>query len=322
MKILLVDADSKIPNLALMKLSRFHKSQGDSVQLIKLDIPYYPHRKKVMHTLPEGYDKVYCSVVFEGSKLWIQDEGAEFGGTGYSLGIKLPDGIESLEPDYSIYPDNDISYGFISRGCIRNCYFCKVPEKEGYIHQVSTVNKIVRHKKVKFLDNNILALPNHKIILRQLALLKIKCCFNQALDIRLLDAENSKTLSELKYIGGYTFAFDSWSYLKSIKSKLPLLDWCRPWGVKFFVYCNPSMDDSDIVNRIEFLRSNKMLPYIMRDISCWGSDISCFYVDLAAWCNQPNLFKKMSFATFMGKRHTDNSRIDDHINRYYSELEL
>ena len=268
MKILLVDADSTIPNLALMKLSKFHKLQEDEVSLLKLNISYYPNRKK-KGTIPCGYDKIYCSVVFDGTIEYIEtNQDVEFGGTGYSISGKLPEQIEKLPPDYSLY-NTDTSYNFISRGCIRDCYFCKVREKEGYLRQVNNIDDIVKHKKVKFMDNNFLALPNHKELLEELISKKIKCQFNQGLDIRLVDKENSRLLSELNYLGEYFFAFDDWSYLPQIEEKLQLLYWRKDWQIKFFIYCNPKMEISNITNRVEYVRENRCLPYLMRDISCW-----------------------------------------------------
>lgn len=309
-KVLLVDADSVIPNLALMKLSTYHKAKGDNVEFLRLGISYYfSSRKKVVHNISTEYDIIYCSIVFDNTIDYVKGDNIIFGGSGYSLSVELPHHIEQLLPDYSIYPDNDTSYGFISRGCIRNCYFCVVPEKEGHIHQVNTIDNIVRHKKVKFLDNNILALPNYKDILRELIDKKIRCQFNQGLDIRLLDEENSILISKLNYMGEILFAFDDWAYLKIIECKLPLLSWRKEWRIKFYVYCNPNMKLSNIVNRIEYLKNNKCLPYIMRDITCWKSENSPFYIDIAAWCNQPNLFKKMSFSEFLKKRHTSGERI-------------
>lgn len=323
-KVLLVDADSKIPNLVLMKLSTYHKAKGDNVELIRLNIPYYPNRKKVIHYIPNIHDKIYCSIIFDGSKEWIRGNNIHFGGTGYSLDIILPEEIENLSPDYSLYPENDTSYGFISRGCIRNCPFCKVPEKEGYIRQVNQVNNIVRHKKVKFLDNNFLALPNHNEILRELIDKKIKCQFNQGLDIKLITENNSDLLSKLNYLGDYIFAFDNWNYLKIIENKLPLLSWRKDWQLKFFVYCNPNMELVNISNRIEFLRENKCLPYVMRDVTCWESEHSPFYIDVAAWGNQPNLFKKMTFADFLERRHKSKNaekRIKNNKFLYYGKGE-
>ena len=308
-KILLIDADSKIPNLALMKLSAYHKAKGNSVQLLKLNIPYYTYRKRKFPYIPPEYDKVYCSVVFDGTLDLMQNKrtifGGEniiFGGTGFSLNVTLPDNIENLKPDYSIYPDNDISYGFISRGCIRKCYFCKVPEKEGGIHQVNKVSDIVQHKKVKFLDNNFLALSNHKDILKELVDIQIKCQFNQGLDIRLIDKENSELLSKLNYFDKYYFAFDDWKYLKVMERKLPLLSWAKDWELRFFVYCHPDMEFNNIVKRLEFLqnyRNPKLLPYVMRDLTCIKSEYSQFYTSIVYWANNVKIFTTESFIEFM-----------------------
>jgi hypothetical protein len=56
MNILLVDVDSKIPNLALMKLSAWHKAKGNQVVLQKLGISGYPGKKKPVTVDTTGYD--------------------------------------------------------------------------------------------------------------------------------------------------------------------------------------------------------------------------------------------------------------------------
>jgi len=308
--ILLVDADSTIPNLALMKISTHWKSKGYSVELIKLGISYYPSRKNKKHTIETGnFHKVYCSVIFDGSINYIDGDDIIYGGTGFSLTKTLPDFVESLEPDYSIYPKCDTSYGFISRGCIRKCYFCKVPKKEGGIRQVNNIDDIVRHKKVKFMDNNFLSLPNHKDMLKELISKNVKCQFNQGLDIRLIDEENSSLLSKLNYLGEYIFAFDDIKYNKIIKSKMKFLKWRKDWQFKFFVYVHPDMPIIETMKRVRILKKNKCLPYIMRDITCWGSENSDFYTDLSSWCNQPSFFKKMGFGEFIRKRTKNKDRI-------------
>jgi len=317
MEILLLDVDSTIPNLALMKLSSFHKEKGDSVSLIRIKEPYYPTRKKKKWSnFENNFDRIYASSIFIGNKENVEGKDIIWGGTGVSLDKTLPDEIENLDPDYSVYPDNDTSYGFISRGCIRKCSFCFVPRKEGMIRQVNKISNIIKHKKVKFLDNNILALPNHISILKELVSLGVRCQFNQGLDIRLVNKENSFLLSQLNYIPEYIFAFDSWSYLPVITKKIKLLNWRSPFQLKFFVYCHPLMEISSIVKRIEWLRKEECLPYIMRDISCWNSSYNFFYIDIAAYCNQPNLFKKMTFSEFLNKRHTKTERIQNSLSLY------
>jgi len=313
MRVLLIDADSVIPNIPLMKLGGWHKNKGDQVILHRCNLPYYPNRKKQVYHVPEGFDVKYCSVVFEGNLSLIKGENVIFGGTGVDLTTKLPEDVERCEPDYSLYPDNKTSYGFITRGCIRKCSFCKVPEKEGYIHKVNDIDNIVRHKEVKFLDNNILAYPEHEKILQELVDKKIKCQFNQGLDIRLLNESNSKLLSELNYLHEYIFAFDAIAYRKIIEEKLLLLKWAKDWQLKFFVYVHPKMPIAETVQRIIFLKDRKCLPYVMRDISCWESLNNEFYIDICAYTNQVHLFKKMSFPEFLLKRHTSKNRIEQSL---------
>jgi hypothetical protein len=116
-QVLLVDADSTIPNLALMKLSAWYKSVGCEVTLKKLNIPYYPHQRKIPCNIDDlgEYDVRHCSIIFSGSKGYIEGSNVDYGGSGYSLHKVLAKVVEEIEPDYSIYPDNDTSYGFISR---------------------------------------------------------------------------------------------------------------------------------------------------------------------------------------------------------------
>jgi hypothetical protein len=316
MRICLIDADSTIPNLALMKLSTYYKSINANITFKKLHISYYPMKSQKNHIIPhQWFDKIFCSVIFDGSMEYIRGKNITYGGTGYSLQTKLPEHIEALPPDYSLYPDNDTSYGFISRGCIRNCPFCKVPLKEGTIKQVNRIDDLIHFPKIKFLDNNFLALPNHKSLLQELIDKQIKCQFNQGLDIRLIDKENSFLLSKLNYWDHYTFAFDDLKHKSLIESKLSLLNWRKPWKLRFFVYIHPDMPFSSFINRIEFLKQNQCLPYAMRDALCWFDHHKNFYSDIAAWCNQPRIFKTHSFHEFLKIRYPINKRAV--INTYF-----
>lgn len=122
MKIGLIDVDGHHwPNLALMKLSAYHKQQGDSVE---------------WWNGFEHYDVVYKSRVFDAS--YTQDDLTAVnakhvicGGTGYDLQNKLPEVVEHQYPDYSLYPQHAEAYGYLTRGCPRACPFCVVSAKEG-----------------------------------------------------------------------------------------------------------------------------------------------------------------------------------------------
>ena len=152
MKVGLIDVDghSGFPNLALMKLSAWHKSNGDSVEW------YSP--------MFSGHiDRVYKSKIFTFSQdfeYYIDADEVISGGTGYKdYETVLPEEVEHVFPDYSLYPDFDSAIGFLTRGCIRNCPWCVVPKKEGKIHAYETWQQIKRpdSNKILFLDNNVLA---------------------------------------------------------------------------------------------------------------------------------------------------------------------
>ena len=309
MNVLLVDCDSTIPNLALMRLSYYYKLLGWHVTLLKLGIPVYGKPKQ--RTVDcSGYDLAYISAIFDTTPKNVSViEGnckVDYGGTGYDIKKKLPKEIDICKPDYSIYPENDTSYGFIYRGCFRTCDFCIVPEKEGAIHQeVQSVKELIFHKKIKFLDNNFLGGINHKQFLNELIELKMPCQFNQGLDIRLVDDEIANLLSKLHYIGEYIFAFDHIEDKKIIEEKLEIVRKYipNPWKIKFFIYCHPKMDIvSDVYARILWCKENKVLPYFMRDLSCWQSENARTYNDFSAWCNQPGIFKTHDYENFCIKR--------------------
>jgi hypothetical protein len=324
MKVLLVDVDSKIPNLALMKVSHYYKTRGYEVELKKLNFDYYPKERQQVFIDASEYFSVWVSIIFPINKEVVKINNCEnvyFGGTGYDLTIKLSKEVDDLDPDYSIYPDNKISYGFITRGCIRNCYFCIVPQKEGKIYKYNNINNIVKHKIVCFLDNNILAYPDYEKEFNYLIKNKIRCFFNSGLDIRLIDNKNSFLLSELNYYGEYLFSFDNINNIELITEKLEILktEIRKDWKIKFNIYCNANMPLRDTLDRIEFCKNERCLPYLMRDINCWTSENKNFYTDLSAWCNQPSLFKKMSFEEFMPKRTNNKERQELSILKYNSK---
>lgn len=322
MKILLVDVDSSIPNLALMKISSYYKSSGHSVDLLRVGFTYYPNcKKRIVDTI--GYDRCFLSVIYPQNKDKIKITGpakTSWGGSGYSIKKCLPPEVHCLEPDYSIYPDNDKSWGYITRGCIRNCDFCIVQEKEGNLYKENNIDDIVRHKKVEFLDNNILAYPGHKRILERLGDMKLRCRFMQGLDIRVVDEEDARLLARMNYMGDYIFAFDDINLKDIVEQKTIMLKrhLTRPWEIKYYIYCHPDQDiTDDLLYRIEYCKRNKIKPYLMRDIKCWDSENRIFYNYLASWCNQPSMFKKMTFYQFMQKKTPTKWRVNLAIETYY-----
>lgn len=201
--ILLIDIDSKIPNLALMKLSAYHKSIVDNVILITLG-----ENVSGISLKDVSPDKIYASIIFKKNKHLV--DGLRFnypnteiviGGSGYDLNSKLPDYVDNMKPDYNIYQNCDSGLGYTTRGCNRNCYFCIVPQKEGkfkrYMHPKQFYD--IRFKKIMFLDNNILWDKEwFKEVVNFCIYNKLDTTFNQGLDIRLIDEYDIRLLLKLK----------------------------------------------------------------------------------------------------------------------------
>jgi radical SAM superfamily enzyme YgiQ (UPF0313 family) len=267
MRVLLIDVDSKIPNLALMKISAYHKARGDEVGFNV--------------TNP---DKVYASVIFkknrhlvDGLPFYYPNAEIDIGGSGYDLKKTLPDGIEAMTPDYDLYPECDSYYGFTTRGCIRHCPFCIVPRKEGKFRRLyerpgEALRNIMgdegdRFDKITFLDNNILADKEHFLALvEHLDFLGLKVDFNQGLDIRLMDEDIAKALRRLRPINDWKFAFDSMDYKDDVLRGIEIL---RSAGINtknrciFYVYTDGDHQVDDAIERMRILKEHKASAYVM-----------------------------------------------------------
>ncbi len=304
-----VDAVSTIPNIALMKLNACYKP----VDIVRCGISYYTNRYKDVIVDAAGYDKVFVSAVFfpTPDQLKVTNCGdIEYGGSAYSITKSIPDEIAKLKSDYSIYPDADTSYGFITRGCFRNCPFCIVRQKEGNIHLDEPIVNIAQHDKVKFLDNNILGHPQVEQILQELADRKLRCQFNQGLDVRILTDRKAELLSKIR-CNEYIFAFDQLSDEKLVTEKFNLFKKyvCSEnhYDSSFFIYCHPDMDIlDDVLYRVKWCRENYALPYLMLDIACWESPDIEFYLDLKSWCNWRQNWISIPFEKFIENKCFSN----------------
>lgn len=327
MKILLVNVDSRW-NMAIRKMYNYFRKEHD-VEMIDLCFTGYPHKKTKTINADE-YDKVFVSNIFDINKNRVKVVNCDdvtYGGIGSNNPhLQLPCEIENTEPFY--FPDEDTSYGFITRGCIRKCWFCKVPKYEGDLKEYNRIEDIVKHKKVKFLDNNILAYEHHMEVFQWcLEHPEIKVEFNQGLDFRLVNDENLDALSKLNYMGEYIFAFDEPKYQPLLDKKIVLMKKYinKAWKLKFYIYYHPSMSLKELFDRVEWCRSHECLPYVMRDIACWDSENKNFLVDYTAYCNQPSMFKKVSFEEFLVKRQKiksiDEKRRLNDLKIYHEVLE-
>ena len=255
MKVGLFDIDSKYHNLALMKISAWHKSFGDQTEL------YSPLMKKT-------YDRVYVSKIF--SKRNIEEgyipENSIIGGSGYNLKAVLPYDIEHSMPDYSLYNLN-YSLGFTTRGCIRNCKFCIVPEKEGKIREHAEVEEFLNPKSniVVLLDNNFLALPSHIEKLQKYIKKGWRMDFNQGIDIRLINKENAELLAKVKHRKQIHFAWDQMNYEKQVKEGLKILfrTGISPRKIMVFILCNYDTTLKEDIYRYGELHNLNVTPYVM-----------------------------------------------------------
>lgn len=271
MKIGLVDVDGHhFPNLALMRISAYHKALGDEVEWWKGDLFHY--------------DIVYKSKIFGDNystdiDVWNADKVVQ-GGSGYCISLdggaerfdqsknhNLPDEIERMFPDYSIYPEHNFAVAMTSRGCPRGCPFCVVAAKEGRrSHKVADVTDFWNGQKhIEVLDPNITACQDKAELFKQYAETGAEIVFNQGLDIRLLSEQDIEQLNGMR-VKNIHFAWDNPKddltehfrrYAKNAKHK--------PHGRYGTVYVltnfNSTMEEN--LHRIYTLRDLGYDPYVM-----------------------------------------------------------
>ena len=257
MRVGLVDVDGhNFPNLCLMKLSAWHKAQGDEVEFA---IPLMP------------YDRIYMARVFDDTYTYddltaYQCTDVRRGGTGYGLDNKLPDEVEHMFPDYSLYGITDTAYGFLTRGCPRHCHFCIVGDKEGLVsRKVADLSEFWNgQKNIKLLDPNTIACPQWKELLQQLIDSKAKVEFTQGVDIRLMTEEKAEMLTKID-LEMIHFAWDNYPddfCYQQLKRFRPLLKLDkRKIGV--YVLTNFNTNISQDLERLYRLRELDYTPYLM-----------------------------------------------------------
>ena len=274
----LIQIDGKMPNLALMKLASWHRKKGDDVVFIDLS------------TL--NINSWYGSKIF-------------MGGSGFDLKQKLPKEIEAQVPDYDLF-NTDYSMGFTSRGCIRDCDFCIVREKEGKLMECD-FHKDIKHSKYIVMDNNFLASSIWKSKLKYFIDNKIKVCFTQGLDIRLIDKEKAEMLSRVKFYDKnfnkrrIYFAFDNPKDEEIFCEKMALLlEYIKPYQIMVYMLVGFNTKFVQDMNRFELLRDIGVDPYVM--IYNNRKDKPKLR-DFARWVNK-RLYRNINFKDY--KRYKTN----------------
>lgn len=303
MRIGLIDVDGhNYPNLPLMKLSAWHKTQGDQVEW------YMP----LFHSIGEPFDRVYMSKVFSFTPDFEYPINAKVvvkGGSGYCIELEngkevyhterdknLPPEIEHIYPDYSLYPEQceDTAYGFLTRGCPRGCHFCHVEAKEGRCsHKVADLSEFWRgQKNIVLCDPNLIACPDWKDLLQQLIDSKAKVNINQGIDIRMMTDEKAEMIRQLR-VDTVHFAWDRYGDKDIIVPKFKAFKDITGWRSRktsVYVLTNFNTTFEQDLERIYTLRDLDYDPYVMiYDKEHTKGTDKCRR--LQRWCNNRKIFK-------------------------------
>ena len=289
MNVKLIDIDSTIPNLALMQLSAYHTQLGDDVGF----------------DTPEP-DLVYISCIFKknastarGVASYFPDSKIIIGGSGVDLKSAIPDGAQKIYPDYDLYP-MDYDLGFTTRGCIRKCPFCVVPEKEGRLHHWMDIEEFhdPSHKVVHLLDNNLTA--SHDDFFKQTDFCiknNLKLRVLPGMDIRLMTPEIAEQINRVKWDGTINFAWDNMKDEVKVKAGIEML---REAGVNlrpkvvFYVLTTFNTTHEEDLYRCNTLKDLGVSSFVMQFKPNKQSK------RLARWANRRWLYWSIPFDEYNG----------------------
>lgn len=292
MNIGLVDVDGhNFPNFALMRISAWHKAQGDNVEWA---MPMFGN-----------YDRVYQSKIFTFTPDKTDFDGqceVIRGGTGYDVRSQLDPLMECItEMDYSLYPQYPFSIQFLSRGCIRRCPFCLVHDKEGRIHSVLPAQLNPNGKWIEVLDNNFFANPQWLASVQYL--MEVGQPVNlHGVDIRIMNEEQAYWLNRLRLRRSIHIAWDLPDIDLTDKLR-EVTHYIKPYKLMCYVLIGFNSTVEQDMYRIERLRELGIKPYVMPYRDFENNRIPSQYEkDLAQYVNKPMIFKTCSFADFSPRK--------------------
>lgn len=297
------------PNLALMKISAYHKSKGDEVEFV---IPLFK------------YDRIYISKVLGDEysnidNVCLQADEIISGGTGFAISVEngkevykksadgsLPPEVEHIYPDYTLYPEltKNTAYGFLTRGCPNNCGFCVVSKKEGRkAVKTADLSEFWRGQKhIKLLDANLLACEQRKELLQQLIESGASVDFTQGIDARFITDDIAKMLVEVK-TERIHFSFDFMKNEKAVLSGLEIYKkYSKIADIKTTVYILTNYDTS-IQEDIYRIKKVEELGYIP-DVRIYRKPSAPQILkDLQRWCNNRILYHSCEFMDYVPRRN-------------------
>jgi hypothetical protein len=365
MNIALIDNDlacrinHNFPNLAIMKISAWHKQNGDNVRLVGFN---EIDPTKLFYN---EFDKIYISKAFTDTQTpeFVHSmKNVQIGGTGFYFDKagELPYEIEHIKPNYDAYKTaykiiknklfyTDYSIGYTTRGCFRHCSFC-VNKNSNKVNIHSPIDEFYdsSRKKIALLDDNILGLPDKHLfkIFDRFEEINKPIQYRQGMDIRLLTKERIERLFRLKYDGGsggfnYYFSFDLWEFRDKIEQNLKMFsEMCldRKPGVKWIrtkLYCfcgfNPNNEKSEsfwlndlelLFKRFEIIFKYKAVPYVMKHKDFNSSPFSYVYNEVANYANGLNGTVFMSFNEYLDTAYKNTIKTRQFRDKYPQFKEL
>jgi len=285
MKIGLIDCEQNgFPNLALMKLSAYHKMQKDHVEFFQ---PLFSSE----------YNKIYLSKIFSFTKIPYSHKLAIKGGSGISLITKLEDNIEHIYPDYSLYNMN-YAMGYLTRGCINRCPFCIVRKKEGFLKKHADLEEFWHdQKEIMLLDNSLTDHPNADLYLRKIRDNGLKLNLTQGFNIRTISRKIAEILAEIRLWKNkqWHIAWDNINEEKQIFSGIQILNQAgiKNWKLMCFVLIGFNSNYKQDMYRIKKLEKNGIDAFVM------PYQKNLYTKALSKWCNRKQICKSVDFLTYI-----------------------
>lgn len=308
----LIDVDSKIPNLALMKISNYYKGLGEHVEFVQDG---------------KDYEHIFASAIFTRSHdicLALKEkygDKIEIGGTGWDVKKNLDEAIELTKPDYDLYTPEMIAarmkgigtkehklkkateivnagMGFTSRGCVRQCGFCFVPKKEGAFRDVAEIKDLINPRSNVLIlhDNNLTADPLCIDKLHEIRDRKLVVDINQGCDVRLVNDDIARALSEVKHLRSLHYAWDLMGFEKQVLEGINILSkYIKPYRHMCFMLVGFNTTYEEDMYRFKKLTELKVDPFVMIYNENPNNDKRLKH--FARWVNS-RIYKKCSFEEY------------------------